>query len=216
MALDGFNSSVRCTDDVCRRVAAMEPYLPIAPPFMPDSANPCIAPRGGVGPPVCLPYVHIISGWHMFSDESLGWLKKVKEIDTSRGGGGCFDDWGEKDIGAERWVTSWGSAPPTGGMITTHCNKLLTWYPAFAGRYTIAWGKSYGPCKEEYVKKPGDYYKQYLWPVCRPRALKAHDDAMGTGGAGHEATPPFVMRALYGPKVRIISALGHLVDQLTN
>ena len=52
--------------------------------------------------------------------------------------------------------------------------------------------------------------------VCRPRALQAHDVAMGTGGAGLEATPPFVMKMLYGGagRVRVVSSLRHPVDRL--
>ena len=57
------------------------------------------------------------------------------------------------------------------------CNKLLGWYPAFAGRYTSAWGKEYGTCKEREMKKPGDYYALRLWPICRPAAMRAHDAA---------------------------------------
>lgn len=52
-------------------------------------------------------------------------------------------------------------------VIITHCNKLLGWYPAFAGRYTAAWGKAYGPCKEqEIAAHPGaDYYATSMWQV---------------------------------------------------
>ena len=83
----------------------------------------------------------------------------------------------------------------------------LSWYPAFAGRYTSAWGKEYGPCKTREMAKGKEaertYYDVAMWQTCRPAAMKAHDTALGTGGSGHEATPPFVMRALYGPKVRL-------------
>ena len=214
-----YNASSRCTTAVCRRVAAMEPTLPIAPPLVEDLLNPCIVPPAGspAGSPECLPYVHVVSGWHMFADESLGWLKRIKQIDV-RNGDGCFDDWSEN--GATRWVKSFGGPPDTGKVIMTHCNRLLSWYPAFAGRYTSAWGRFYGPCKDEYMKKATaqgkDYYSTYLWPVCRPGALGAHDRAMGTEGAGSEATPPFVLKALYGgaAKVRVLSALRHPVDRL--
>ena len=188
----------------------MEPRLPIAPAFEPSLTNPCI--KISTGQLICLPFIHLISGWHMFSDEALGFLKRLKEVEV-RGGTGCFDDW-EPDAGSARWVESFGGAPSTDRLIMTHCNKLLQWYPAFAGRYTSSWGKSYGPCKAENVAKPGDYYSLYMWPICRPRALVAHDAAMGTGGAGQEATPPFVMKALYSSRVRVVSALRHPVDRL--
>ena len=85
----------------------------------------------------------------------------------------------------------------------------LSWYPAFAGRYTSAWGKEYGPCKTHEMAKGKEaertYYDVAMWQTCRPGAMRAHDAALGRGGSGHEATPPFVMRALYGPKVRLVS-----------
>eukprot|EP00965_Chrysotila_dentata_P249618 6208986-Pleurochrysis_carterae.AAC.2 len=201
-------AAAACASEACTRARAMEPLMPVVS-FMDTLKNPCIATSGR---PQCLPFVHVISGWHMFSDEALGFLKGVKEIDVRNGG--CFDDWAD-DQGAADWVTKWGGPPPNDGLILAHCNKLLTWYPAFAGRYTSAWGKSYGPCKErELHNGPGDYYQSRMWPICRKGALAAHDEAMGTGGTGHEATPPFVMAAQYGPRVRVISALRNPVDRL--
>ena len=211
------NVSTGCAagDVVCRRVQAFEPSLPLHPSFSPDILNPCIA-SSATRQMVCLPYVHVIAGWHMFSDEALSWLRHIKQIEV-RNGAGCFDDWAHGDDGGgSKWVTSWGG-PPNGGassVLMAHCNKLLGWYPAFAGRYTAKWGEAYGPCKEREMKKPGDYYDKYMWQVCRPEALRAHDAAMGTGGAGKEATPPFVMRALYGTRVRVISAIRNPVDRL--
>ena len=168
--------------------------MPISPPFSSGSLNPCVATSTGALK--CLPYVHVISGWHMFDSESLGWLKHVKALET-RGGGGCFADWAN-DAGGGSWAASFGGPPSSDSVIMAHCNKLLSWYPAFAGRYTSAWGKEYGACKERELHKPGDYYSQRMWPICRPAAMLAHDRAMGRGGAGQEATPPFVMRTLYG------------------
>ena len=183
--------------------------MPIRPAFEAGRANPCYT---DAGKEVCLPAVHVVSGWHMFSDESLNWMKAVPELESRPGG--CFDDWGEDDKNSRQWIGQFGKAPPPSTMILTHCNKLLTWYPAFAGRYTSAWGKAYGPCKARESAKPGDYYANAMWQVCRPAALAAHDAAMGVGGAGHEATPPFVMKALYGPRVKVISALRNPVDRL--
>ena len=218
------NCDAACSAQRCKLVKGMEPTLPMSPTFMAGQLNPCLASTAGtMGLPLslpasngahCLPYVHIVSGWHMFSDEALGWLKKVKALEQ-RGGMGCFDDWGDDDAGGKRWMESWGKQPADGSaVILAHCNKLLTWYPAFAGRYTSAWGKAYGPCKEREVAKGGDYYGTKMWQVCRPAAITAHDAAMGSGGAGREATPPFVMRAVYGARVRIISAMRNPVDRL--
>ena len=128
------------------------------------------------------------------------------QLDTSHDGP-CFDDWAD-DSGGGKWVKQWGSAPAAGTLKVATCNKLLGWYPAFAGRYTSAWGKEYGACKERELHKPGDYYSQRMWPICRPAAMLAHDSAMGRGGAGQEATPPFVMRTLYGQaRAKVVAAL---------
>ena len=202
------------SDAVCAKVHAMEPTLPISPRFVDakDQLNPCVETSAGMR---CLPYVHVISGWHMFSEESLGWLKHVKQLET-KGGSGCFADWND-DAGGAKWSSSFGGPPSSGAVYLTHCNKLLSWYPAFAGRYTSAWGKAYGPCKEaEIAKNPkADYYATSMWQVCRPAALAAHDAAVGTGGAGFEATPPLVMRALYGAsRIKLISALRNPVDRI--
>jgi len=186
--------------------------MPINPSYT-AAANPCVASLIGVQPH-CLPLIYVISGWHMLSDESLGWLKTIDGVETRSGP--CFDDWPD-DSGAARWVRAWEPMPQEGRVILAHCNKLLSWYPAFAGRYTSAWGKSYAPCKERSIAalKPGeDYYRDRMWQVCRPQALAAHDAAMGTGGVGLEATPPFVMRALYGERVRLVAALRSPVDRL--
>ncbi|KAL1510475.1 hypothetical protein AB1Y20_006780 [Prymnesium parvum] len=215
-ALASLASGDRCGEatDLCARVHALEPTLPIAPAFLPAYRTPCLT-IGGT--PVCLPAVHVISGWHMLDEAALGFLKQVPQLE--RRSGSCFDDW-PNDGGAARWVSSWGG-PLAGGkdaLLMTHCNKLLSWYPAFAGRYLSAWGATYGPCKlRELAKGKADeaaYYRKAMWEVCRPAALAAHDAAVGSGGSGREATPPFVMKALYGAHVRIISALRNPVDRL--
>ena len=90
----------------------------------------------------------------MFAKEALSFLHQIKQLDTSHDGS-CFDDWGD-DSGGGKWVQQWGSAPAAGTLKVATCNKLLGWYPAFAGRYTSAWGKEYGACKEREVHKPGD------------------------------------------------------------
>jgi hypothetical protein len=192
---------------------AMEPTLPIAPPLLPSSQslNPCIETGNGTR---CLPYVHVISGWHMFSEEAFGWFRHVKQFET-RGGPTCFADW-KTDAGGSEWVHSWGGPPSSGAVLLAHCDKLLSWYPAFAGRYLSSWGKAYDPCKaREIAAHPdSDYYETSMWQVCRPLAMRAHDTAVGVLGSGREATPPFVLRALYGTRVRLISAVRNPVDRL--
>ena len=198
----------RCAGDpLCLKIHALEPTLPISTPDLCVTAN-CDKK---------LPSVHVVSGWHMFDGEALGFLGRGGPIDLR--GSPCFYDWEDDSQGARKWVERVATTSAPGRLSGADCNKLLSWYPAFAGRYTRAWGRSYGPCKTEEMKKlaPGkDYYASDgpLWTVCRPRALAAHDDATGTGGVGHEATPPFVMRTLYGDNVKIISALRNPIDRL--
>ena len=124
-AIDALADASRCGDsEVCARVHAMEPTLPIAPTFMEEHATPCIAGEAG-GTPTCLPYVHVISGWHMFDDAALGFLKDVPQLESR--GGGCFDDWGD-DGGGLRWVKGWGGPPKSGSkaLLMAHCNKLVS------------------------------------------------------------------------------------------
>ena len=124
-AIDALADASRCGDsEVCARVHAMEPTLPIAPTFMEEHATPCIAGEAG-GTPTCLPYVHVISGWHMFDDAALGFLKDVPQLESR--GGGCFYDWGY-DGGGLRWVKGWGGPPKSGSkaLLMAHCNKLVS------------------------------------------------------------------------------------------
>lgn len=190
MLPSGLNNASRCPDEACRRVSFMEPALPIAPPFMQSFANPCIASSAAQTPPICLPYVHVVSGWHMFSEEALGWVKQLKQLESRSGREGCFDDWGD-DAGAASWVAGWGGPPATDRVIMTHCNKLLTWYPAFAGRYTSAWGKAYGPCKEEYLKKPGDYYGTYMYGARAARERRATSEQAASGRRAASMHTPY-------------------------
>jgi len=212
-SLADYADASRCAGDaLCLKVHAVEPTLPISPPFAKGLSNPCIETKDGLS---CLPAVHLISGWHQFDQTALTWLSHVKQIKLKNSG--CFDDWSD-DSGGGRWAAAGGGAPAADVLITTECRKLLTWYPAFAGRYTVAWGKEYGPCKEREVanaqKEGVDYYDKKMWPICRPAAMRAHDASAGTGGPGHEVTPPFVMRQLYGNRAKAIAAVRNPVDRL--
>lgn len=52
------------------------------------------------------------------------------------------------------------------------------------------------------------------WQRCRPEALEVHARYVGSGGSGEEATPPFVMRALYGRHVRLLTVVRNPVDRI--
>jgi len=201
-----YASPERCNSDLCRRLTQHEPLLPIAPPFDEGLVNPCLRPSGK-GKAECIPAVHVLGGWHSFVEEGLQPLMaahdKLKMHDKL--GATCFNDWGEDPAGPERWFGGWGVRPEADRMLVQQCVHLLSFYPAYPNGYLNAFLKAYWPCKTEEVaklkaggKEEGDYYGGAMWATCRPRALAAHDQAIGTGGIGHELTPPFVMRTVYG------------------
>ena len=133
----GYADEHRCptNDDLCRRVAVIEPSLPIHPPFVDGQRNPCIDHKGRLH---CLPSVHLISGWHMLTDEALTpWLSASPAVQVRNAG--CFNLWDDDD-GARKWAAGWGGPPPNAShlIMTTACSaKLLTWHPEYAGRYVM-------------------------------------------------------------------------------
>jgi len=151
----------------------------------------------------------------------MSWLKELTQVEVRSGV--CFGQW-TSDDGASRWANSWGGPPQdpskvivAGGGI---CGaKLLTWQPEHAGRYLNRLTEAYVRCRDGEMASNVSraiYYKERAWPVCHAEASRAHDAAIGTGGSGHEASPPFVMRALYGQRVRVLAALRNPVDRLEN
>lgn len=167
----------------------------------------------------CLPFAHVLGAWHTFEEEALiEPLLKHANADLRKGS--CFNHW-DGEEGAGKWVSSFGEGAPESRPVINTCNSGLSWYPAFAGRFLASWSSAYWPCKEEELKKlkavgkgEGDYYRDTMWPKCRMPALAAHDKAVGTGGVGKEATPPYVMRTLYGNSVKLITVLRNPVDRL--
>lgn len=252
--------SARCHGEpVCLRVHALEPYLPIAPDWGPESNRACTAdgrrarrlslssiaarppprPAPPAGPAAiscapllpcvltpaaprahsnpsswCMPWIFLLGGWHSFLDEALvSPLKRAGGADVRTS---CFYDWRDTR-GAEQWPASFGKSQPDQPLMAT-CTHTLQFYPAFAGRFHSAWADAYGPCKAAELAKnrqPGasGYYERdgAMWQVCRPAALRAHDAAIGTGGVGAEATPPFALAALMGPagirRARIVAVV---------
>ena len=90
-SLADYAAASRCAGDaLCLKVHAVEPTLPISPPFAKGLANPCIETKDGLS---CLPAVHLISGWHQFDQTALTWLSHVKQIKLKNSG--CFDDWSD-------------------------------------------------------------------------------------------------------------------------
>jgi hypothetical protein len=197
--LSALADASRCgTDHICRRVHRLEPSLPVFPSFDPAFATPCISPE------CCIPAVHVLSGWHMLSpDDGLRpyMLQHPQIVVRERG---CFNLWGTSDAGAAEWVRSWGGPPAntTALLATTACSaKVLTWHPEYAGRFWSAATQRFEQCRHN------------ASGACDP--LVAHEEVIGSGGVGQEATPPFVLRTLYGgAHIRLIATLRSPVDRL--
>ena len=209
-----------CETNMNARVQALEPKLPILPDFLESQKNPCLSlshPRR----PTCLPTVHVISGWHALTDEALmPWLGSVPGIEVRSGH--CFGQWSGDD-GILRWLDSFGGPPADTSTLLLAAGacsmKLLTWQPEYAGRFLSAMNAAYRACRERETANSSaraSFAKERDWQICHAQAVREHDAAVGTGGSGREATPPFVLRAVYGSRARIVSALRHPIDRLEN
>ena len=213
--LSQFSDPTRCSahDDLCRRIQALEPTLPIRPPLLHGRATPCLTDS------VCLPGVHILSGWHMLEEDGIKpWFAQHPQVEVRSGG--CFNLWRDHN-GALQWVESFGSINASMLMATSNCaSKQLTWHPEYAGRYFSTAMDLWEACKKENASSSSSgcaKIRQHSAESERlgadPR-LAAHSELIGSGGIGKEATPPFVMRHLYGSHVRIITALRSPVDRI--
>lgn len=206
MRLLDYASASRCPagNDVCRRVHALEPTLPIRPTFDTSHATPCIVASDVVDGCAALPAVHVLAGWHMLTDDVKGFFFKSAiysdRLDI-RPDHACFNMW-RTSADALRWVQTWGRRPMSNStlMVTDSCgSKVMTWQPEYAGRY---WSAPFE--MRERTNNTGT-----------AAAIQTHDEAMGTKGIGTEPTPPFVMLQLYhSAPVRIIATLRNPVDRL--
>ena len=192
-----YASEERCdaSDELCHRVHRLEPTLPIHPPFEPARATPCILDTS-----VCLPAVYVLSGWHMLAEDGIQpWFQQHPSAAVENEAG-CFNMW-RRDDEAVRWVQSWRATPNNATVykVATECSlKMLTWHPEYAGRYWTAGVEAYERCR---TGRTGGT------PDSSCEVLNSHGDAIGRGGIAKEATPPFVLRALYGSRVKLVAAL---------
>ena len=211
----------RCVDELCQRSASSYPLLPIAPPFDEGLLNPCIHEDGGRVR--CIPAVHVTGGWHSFVEEGLGPLLSAHPHVKLGDKGTCFNGWEDDPAGPAKWFGGWEVQPMADLLLVQSCTPLLSFYPSFPSGYLNAFLNAYWPCKAAEVaalkaagRGEGEYYDGAMWSRCRPRALAAHDLAVGTGGLGHELTPPFVMRSVYGNRTapRVVALLRSPIDRL--
>ena len=221
--LSTFADEARCEGDaLCKRIHRQQPYLPIAPPFEQGLKNPCVRAGGTV----CIPQVHVLGGWHSFVEEALAPLLKAHPAlaINDRLGVACFNEWDSSPQSAGRWFGGWGVRPSSERQLVQQCVHELSFYPAYPNGYLRDFLAAYWPCKAREVetlkargKDEGAYYggDGPMWRTCRPEALAKHDAGVGTGGVGHEVTPPFVMRAVYGSRSpTLIALLRNPVDRL--
>ena len=216
-----FALAERCADELCQRSASSYPLLPIAPPFDEGLLNPCIREDGGQVR--CIPAVHVTGGWHSFVEEGLGPLLSAHPHIQLGDKGTCFNGWEDDPAGPAKWFGGWDMQPMADQLLVQSCTPLLSFYPSFPSGYLNAFLNAYWPCKAAEVaalkaagRGEGEYYSGVMWSKCRPRALAAHDLAVGTGGGlGHELTPPFVMRSVYGNRTaRVVALLRSPIDRL--
>ena len=203
--LGAFADAVRCppSDTLCHRVHRLEPSLPLHVPFDSSTRNPCIVHSEGTS---CLPAVHLLTGWQMLAEDAiLPWLEKHLDQIEMRGSPGCFNLW--RNDGGLSWVKAWPAVADSRLHLTVDCAaKLLTWHPEYAGRYWFAAVDAYEECRHSNATSAGSHSCDIL---------RAHNQTIGTDGTGNEATPPFVLRALYGRQhVKIVLTLRNPVDRL--
>ena len=217
LALAPLADASRCApaDELCQRIHRLEPALPIRPLFQENRATPCLTDS------VCLPAIHVLTGWHMLHEEGIvRWMAQHPLIEI-RSGGGCFNLWKDHLGAAADWVKSWGGPPANDSTRIAAVNcaaKTLTWHPEYAGRYWTAAATLFERCKSNTTSAQCGRLQQQQPGKAAPSGadprLSTHTELIGNGGVGHEATPPFVMRALYGRHVRLIVALRSPVDRI--
>lgn len=167
----------------------------------------------------CLPYVRFIGGWHSFGEEALlDPLRSFADVKT----GMCTNRWdsmGKGDTGVMKWLAANApggefNMPPAGSKpVISECNQEMSWYPAFAGRFGSTYLNEFSKCKTE-LAKAGESSQEIEHRTCAPRALAAHDAAIGTSGPGKEATPPYALRLMFGTNVKIVAVVRNPVDRL--
>jgi hypothetical protein len=215
-------------DALCLRVHALEPDLPLRSALDLTQRNAC--PLDGRS---CFPLVHLVGAFHSFLEETLGSGQGAHGAQCDgllSGHAGvsmqhrCFNNIDASAIvqkGGKAFLAGW-AAPrgAAGPLLVSECMAALEWYPNLAGRYAAAWERTYWPCKQRAIRENGSRAffhgpDALMWSRCRPAALAAHEAAHGTGGPGHEATPPVVLRSLYpvSSAVKVLAVLRNPTDR---
>jgi hypothetical protein len=201
--------SCATADALCVRVQRQEPELPLRTVLHASDRNACPLNESLE----CFPFVHVMGAYHSFMEEALGsgkgahgaqhdartLLSGRPDVDMTHRCLNNLDAQTFDSAGGTAFLKGWRTSRGAGKLLIAECMTGMMWYPNLAGRYSAAWSKSYWPCKASAIKAHSakEFYRRLMWAKCRPEALAAHDEAHGSGGPGHETTPPVMLRALY-------------------
>jgi N-acetylgalactosamine 4-sulfate 6-O-sulfotransferase len=183
------------------------------PIFNPELRSPCVDGAGSTRH--CVPGAYLIGNWQS-NAKGLGAIIGTHPDIVTAGNDRCFGQWRD-DKGGRKWLRQ--AAPPTFDpkrhlLAALGCVTSLIFYPGFAGRFHKYWERAYWPCKAECNDDPKcakTYYEKHMWP-CKSKALAAHDQTVAVPGLN--ATPPYLMHAFYGVRVKLITTLRSPIDRL--
>ena len=187
--------------------------------FDPTLRTPCVADKGGLVR--CVPGAFLIGNWQSNSKglgAAIGAHPDIMGVGNDR----CFQTWTD-DKGGRRWLRQ---TAPAGFdarrqlLAALGCVTMLTFYPGFAGRFHKFWEKEYWPCKAKCVREKAcekTYYQREMWP-CKQAALAAHDRAAllptTASTPALNVTPPYLLRAFYGARVKLVACVRSPIDRL--
>ena len=191
------------------------------PKFLPGLKSPCVAAAGGGQH--CVPGAFLLGNWQS-NTKGLGGLLGLHPNISSAANERC---WGRhsNDKGGRLWLRQ---RPPDGFdpkrqvLAAFGCVTSLLFYPGFANRFHKFWEVAYWPCKASCMhnKTCARHYFEptgQMWP-CKAKALAFHDRATHLSATAAEpalnVTPPYLMRAFYGARVRLVAILRNPTDRL--
>jgi hypothetical protein len=184
--------------------------------------NPCVA-DARTGAKHCVPGAYILGNWQS-NAKGLGALIGAHPNISAVGNERCFAHW-TNDKAGRQWLRKRapeGFDPSRQVLAALGCVTMLTFYPGFAGRFHKYWEESYWPCKAECVRDKQcerEYFspKGRQWP-CKLAALRHHESKVSlprtADSPALNVTPPYLMRAFYGTRVRLLAVVRSPIDRL--
>lgn len=190
--------------------------------FMPNLPSTACIKRDN-GKRRCVPGVMLIGNWQSNTKGLASCISSHPNISVV-GNDRCWKAW-TNDQGGRRWLKQSlpkGFDPHRHVLAALGCVTNLNFYPGFAGRFHKHWESAYWPCKAACVKEKQcekHYFSQdgQQWP-CKWKALAYHDTKVRLAPS-HDfpevnVTPPLLMRAFYGPAVKLLAVLRSPIDRL--